>query len=147
MNDLRYRIPQEIRSRREAQKITRWQLSLKSGIAEQTIGFIERNNQRVTFEHAERLLAALGTSIELVDGAERIDWAAIAALGRVMAEGHDTHPDEGWRSLPVGTHVRHAIQHLDLWNQGDWREDHLAHAFTRLMMAVAVEMERKGRSQ
>lgn len=67
-----------------------------------------------------------------------IDQSALRVLADVMAEGLLAHPDDGWRELSTRHHVKAAMAHLSLWWDGDQREDHLAHAFTRLMMAVAV---------
>jgi hypothetical protein len=59
-------------------------------------------------------------------------------ITEVMAGGVVTHPDDGWRAVPVEAHLDHAWAHLFLWFMGDKSQDHLAHAFTRLFMAVVV---------
>jgi len=63
----------------------------------------------------------------------------VNVLQQVMEEGERMHPDgDSWGLTPT-QHILHAKAHLDAYTRGDKSEDHLAHAFTRLMMAVAIE--------
>ncbi len=63
-------------------------------------------------------------------------------IQKVMEEGLAKHPKgEGWDES-VGKHIAHAALHLQAITLGvksNDTDDHLAHAFTRLMMAVAIE--------
>jgi len=84
---------------------------------------------------------------ETPDGKQsRIDVAfdlicpdALFALARVLQEGREKgRTTEGWKSLPVEDHLNHALMHIFGFMQGDRQEDHLQHAFCRLMMAWSV---------
>lgn len=72
-------------------------------------------------------------------------YQVVDEIQKVMEIGTKTHPDDGWKREPVTEHVCAAIGHLADYlrdkGEGDtnWGEDYLAEAFTRLMMAVAIE--------
>ena len=59
-------------------------------------------------------------------------------IQKVMDEGEVRYPDRVWLRQPVDYHVGRALSHLAR-HGADAEEDHLAHAFTRLMMACALE--------
>ena len=63
---------------------------------------------------------------------------ALTAVADVMRAGTITHPNNDWVRLPVEHHVARAEEHLRRLRDGDQREDHLAHAATRLPMAQAL---------
>jgi hypothetical protein len=63
---------------------------------------------------------------------------ALAAIEAVMERGRLTHPPDDWRSRPAAFHVKRARRHLDLLAMGDDSEPHLAHAATRLLMALTL---------
>ncbi|EHN09403.1 hypothetical protein PAI11_37370 [Patulibacter medicamentivorans] len=68
--------------------------------------------------------------------------AALLTCGQVMADGADEH-GERWRSRTARHHVSCGLRHLLRWLAGD-RVDHsghshLAHAATRLLMALDRE--------
>ena len=65
---------------------------------------------------------------------------AMFRLGKVLKLGADKgypHPKDN--PLAPEIHVNHALGHIFGWLMGDKQGDHLAHAFTRLMMAMEVE--------
>lgn len=68
---------------------------------------------------------------------------ALLRLARIVYEGATSHDDpdgENWRRIPCDIHVNHALYHLNAYLRGDGSgEDHLGHAFCRLMMACEVE--------
>ncbi len=64
--------------------------------------------------------------------------AVVDEIQKVMDEGKVRYPDNVWLSQSVAYHVDRAIVHLARYG-ADNEEDHLAHAFTRLMMACAIE--------
>lgn len=81
---------------------------------------------------------------ETPDGKQsRIDVAfdlicpdALFALARVLQEGREKgRTTEGWKSIPTEDHLNHALMHIYGHLGGDRQEDHLQHAFCRLMMA------------
>ena len=60
-------------------------------------------------------------------------------IQRVMEEG-EAKSKSGWDEMPVVYHAERAQEHLNaLIGDNEQREDHLAHAFCRLMMAIAIE--------
>ena len=62
----------------------------------------------------------------------------IAVIQQVMEEGA-AKGKSGWEKDKADYHAMKAYDHLFLYfNGGDKNEDHLAHAFTRLMMALAI---------
>jgi len=67
-------------------------------------------------------------------------YQVVDEIQKVMEEGLKKHPKgEGWQ-LSMNNQIHRATNHLHDYfaHKGD-AEDHLAHAFTRLMMAVAIE--------
>lgn len=80
--------------------------------------------------------------LKLTDAMYRnlIPEGVVQVLQNVMDHGERKGKrDIGWTES-IEDHIEHAREHLDDWyNEGDEGEDHLAHAFTRLMMAVSIE--------
>ena len=85
---------------------------------------------------------------ETSDGKQtKIDFAfdlmcpqAMLALARVLQEGRERGRTEaGWKSISTADHLNHALMHIFAHQIGDRQEDHLQHAFCRLMMAWSVE--------
>ncbi len=80
----------------------------------------------------------LDTRCDLLDG------RAMLVLARVLKEGADKYEPDNWRKISEQSHINHALTHLFNYLIGDpdttdqAMEDELAHAFCRLMMAVAV---------
>ena len=63
---------------------------------------------------------------------------ALEVIAGVMRDGVATHPDNEWVRRPVDYHLGRAEEHLRLLHEGDQREDHVAHAATRLLMALTL---------
>lgn len=72
-----------------------------------------------------------------------VDPFAILSLGRVLQRGVKYGKDN-WRLIPAEDHVNHALGHIMGWLGGDKTDDHLANAFCRLMMAIAMEKPTDG---
>ncbi len=68
---------------------------------------------------------------------------ALAVIEAVMREGARTHAGD-WRTLPAAFHIAHATRHLELLAAADRSEPHLAHAATRLLMALELAREPDG---
>lgn len=67
---------------------------------------------------------------------------ALARMALVLEQGAVAHNDPdgtNWRRIPCETHLNHALFHINAWQRGVVGEDHLGHAFTRLMMACETE--------
>jgi hypothetical protein len=66
---------------------------------------------------------------------------ALLSIADVMKHGAASHPDNDWVMRSPDYHVGRALEHLQSLQDGDQRQDHIAHAATRLLMALTV---RKG---
>ena len=72
-----------------------------------------------------------------------IDSVALFALAEVLAKGAAKYGEENWRKLSTRDHINHIIAHCYAYLAGDSQDDHLAHALTRAMMAVAMEKQKQ----
>jgi hypothetical protein len=63
---------------------------------------------------------------------------ALETIATVMRDGGDTHPDNDWLRRSVEYHLGRAEAHLRLLRDGEQREDHVAQAATRLLMALTL---------
>jgi len=63
---------------------------------------------------------------------------ALEVVAEVMRDGIAIHPDNEWTRRSVDYHLARAEEHLRLLHDGDQREDHVAHAATRLLMALTL---------
>jgi hypothetical protein len=64
---------------------------------------------------------------------------ALKSVARTLDAGERDHPHRQWQRTKIRHHVDHAISHLHKWGMGDRSEDHLAHAATRILMALELE--------
>ena len=62
---------------------------------------------------------------------------ALAVIAGVMRDGVAKHPDNEWVRRSIEYHIGRAEEHL-LLRDGEQLEDHLAHAVTRLLMALTL---------
>jgi hypothetical protein len=68
---------------------------------------------------------------------------AMQVIAQVMQDGVATHPDNEWVRRSADYHVQRAFEHLNALRDGDQQQDHVAHAATRLLMALTLrEIER-----
>lgn len=67
-----------------------------------------------------------------------MDPEAMFALGKVLHEGAEKYGEANWRHIPRRNHLNKALIHIYAYLAGDTQDDHLEHAFTRLMMAIAT---------
>jgi hypothetical protein len=72
-----------------------------------------------------------------------IDARVMFELAKVMHEGAKKYEKDNWRKISVDDHLNHAQSHIWAYQAGDKQDNHLSHAFTRLMMALAVSMQEK----
>lgn len=71
---------------------------------------------------------------------DMIPGNALHVLAGVFALGAKKYARNNWKRIPYEDHINHALAHLaSLANDenGPGEEDHLAHAFTRLAMAIS----------
>jgi len=60
---------------------------------------------------------------------------------QILHEGAIKHKDpagHNWRRIPIHLHLNHALAHIYDYLRHDQTEDHLGHAYCRLMFAVAI---------
>jgi hypothetical protein len=76
-----------------------------------------------------------------------IDANAMFALAKVMHEGAQNYDVDNWRKIDTKSHLNHAQSHIWAYMAGDKQDEHLSHAFTRLMMALAVSLQCEGTQQ
>jgi hypothetical protein len=75
-------------------------------------------------------------------------YEAFAVIGQVLDDNEEKHGNHAkWRRISVNVHVSHAYQHLEQYlrtfSGHPATEDHLAHALTRLAMAICVRGKSK----
>jgi hypothetical protein len=63
---------------------------------------------------------------------------ALKVIAGVMRNGVATHPDNDWVRRTPDYHVGRAVEHLRELRDGDQQPDHIAHAATRLLMALTL---------
>ena len=63
---------------------------------------------------------------------------ALEIIAELMKHGAASHPDNDWVRRTPEYHIQRAQEHLRLWQEGDQRQNHIAHAATRLLMAVTL---------
>ena len=69
-----------------------------------------------------------------------VDTKAIFALAHVLHTGEREYGKDNWRKIDTDSHLNHATSHIYAYLAGDKQDDHLSHAFCRLMMALGVEV-------
>lgn len=66
-------------------------------------------------------------------------YQVVGVIQKVMEENESKYPDRPWKEQSTDEHLKHAKEHIrDFQKGGLHKDEHLAHAFTRLMMAVAI---------
>ena len=63
---------------------------------------------------------------------------ALEIIAEVMKHGAASHPDNDWVRRTPEYHIQRAREHLSLWQEGDQLQNHIAHAATRLLMALTL---------
>ena len=63
---------------------------------------------------------------------------ALEVIAQVMRDGVATHPENKWVRRSIEYHLARVEEHLRLLHDGDQCEDHVAHAATRLLMALTL---------
>jgi hypothetical protein len=61
---------------------------------------------------------------------------ALSQVARIMYNGSMKYSDDNWKKIPCNDHLNHAVHHVFLHLAGNRMEDHLAHAATRMLMAL-----------
>lgn len=95
----------------------------------------------VEFHHFEtgavRSTDANGTRFDLISP------VALQALAETYAEGAAKYGDNNWlQGIPTSDLLNHALRHLNMWQQGDTSEPHLAHAAWNILAMIHFEKTR-----
>lgn len=70
---------------------------------------------------------------------DKLDFGAMFQLAAVLHSGVERYgEDENWRKITKEGHLNHALTHIFAELNGDTQDDHLSHAFCRLMFAIGV---------
>lgn len=72
-----------------------------------------------------------------------LDVPSLFALAKVLHEGAVEYGENNWRNISVESNLNHALMHIFAYLGGDKQDEHLEHAFTRLMFALGVNGQRK----
>lgn len=69
-----------------------------------------------------------------------IDPLPLFKLAEILSSGADKYGKWNWRRISVEDNLNHALSHIFAYLAGDRQDDHLGHAFCRLMFAISVDM-------
>ena len=69
---------------------------------------------------------------------------ALAQVARVLHNGYHKYGKDNWRLIEADEHLNHALNHIYLYLAGNVSEDHIAHATTRLLMALELHTLNNG---
>lgn len=68
-----------------------------------------------------------------------LDPHAMFVLTEILHTGRAKYGPSNWRKISVEDHINHALVHINAYMAGDNQDDHLGHAFCRMMFAVALD--------
>lgn len=63
--------------------------------------------------------------------------------GAIKGNKGKGYPKDNWRKISEDDHINHALAHLYAAELGDTQDDHIAHFYTRIMMAYAVHYQKE----
>lgn len=69
-----------------------------------------------------------------------IDAKALLKIAQVHKQGGDKYGDTNWHNIPVNDHINHALVHIYAHLAEDTSDEHLAHAATRMIFALALQL-------
>lgn len=81
-----------------------------------------------------------GTQSKLEYHFDLVDPLTMFVLAQVLAEGARTHGLWNWRRISERDNINHALAHIYAHLAGDTQDDHLGHAFCRLMFALSLHL-------
>ncbi len=71
----------------------------------------------------------------------QLDPLAMFQLAGILKRGSEKYGRDNWKRITTEEHLNHALQHIFAYLAGDRQDDHLGHAFCRLMMAIVVDRD------
>lgn len=71
-----------------------------------------------------------------------LDPHAMFVLTEILYTGREKYGKNNWRLISVEDHINHALVHINAYMAGDNQDDHLGHAFCRLMFAIGVQHDK-----
>lgn len=71
-----------------------------------------------------------------------IDAKALLKIAQVHKQGGDKYGDTNWHNIPVNDHINHALVHIYAHLAEDTSDEHLAHAATRMIFALALQLRK-----
>lgn len=71
-----------------------------------------------------------------------IDAKALLKIAEVHKQGGDKYGDTNWHNIPVNDHINHALVHIYAHLAEDTSDEHLAHAATRMIFALALQLRK-----
>lgn len=71
----------------------------------------------------------------------QLDPRAMFQLAGILKYGSDKYGRDNWKRITPEEHLNHALQHIFAYLAGDKQDDHLGHAFCRLMFAIVVDRD------
>ncbi len=86
-----------------------------------------------------------GTQSDIPFRCDLFDGPAMLRLAAILKQGANKYGVDNWRKIGCSDHINHAIAHLLGHIAGDSQDDHLGHAFCRLMFACATQQSVPGR--
>lgn len=72
-----------------------------------------------------------------------LDTTAMFRLASILDYGERKYGANNWRKIPTQDHINHALTHIFGYLAGDTQDDHLGHAFCRLMFAIGTEKRKE----
>jgi hypothetical protein len=72
---------------------------------------------------------------------DQLDPLAMFQLAGIIQKGAEKYGRDNWKKITTKEHLNHALQHIFAHLAGDKQDDHLGHAFCRLMFAIVVDRD------
>lgn len=82
-----------------------------------------------------------GKQSEMLYDFTQIDAGSLFQLAGILHEGSKKYGKYNWKKIDTEDHLNHALQHVFAFLAGDYQDDHLGHAFCRLMFAITINRD------